>query len=221
MAKPHIPLARKIAVAVAVTLAVGVLLTATAIFLLQQSPRLNNRTISERLFSIDSDGGDIDLTTIRNFEWRHGLNPEARDGLRLTMDQWPDWKYLISIEASDDGTAKGAFHAVAYDGKGPVYEKDFLLEQYEARIFFDSFDQQIDGYWGSTTQCTDGIGFEFERWSGKAVSSGHGNAACQHHYAELMSLVAETLFVQLNDVPFDWRSWFLAKRYLEFHGYDS
>ncbi len=107
---------------------------------------------------------------------------------------------------------------MASDGKGPVYENNFQLEKYEARLFFASFDQEIDGYWGTTTECLDGTSFQFERWSEKAVTSGVGNAACQRHYAELMSLVAETLFTPLKDVPFDWRPWFSAKRYLELPG---
>jgi hypothetical protein len=215
MTKSIIPSARKIVVAVALTLAAGVFLTAGGMFIFQQSYRLQNRTIQERQFRIGTEWWETDLSTIREFEKRHELDPEAKGGLRLAIDEWPDWRYLISLETSGDGSAKGAIRAIAYDGKGPVYENDFQLEMYEARLFFDSFDQEIDGYWGTTTACTDGTSFQFERWSEEAVSSGAGNAACQPHHAELMSLVAETLFVPLHDVPFDWRSWFSAKRYLK------
>lgn len=218
MSRPIIPLARKIVMVVAITLTAGLLITACAIFLLDQSNRLHTRTTNERQYRVNAEWWDNDLTTIRKFEKRHGLSPETKGGLRLTIGEWPDWKYLISIETLADGSAKGAINAVAYDGKGPVYEEDFLLDKYEAKPFFDLFDQKIDGYWGATTVCLDGTGFQLERWDDKAVSSGSGNAACHHHYAELMSLVAETLIVRLNKVPFDWRTWLTAKRYLELRG---
>jgi hypothetical protein len=184
------------------------------IFFAQQSYRLHTRTVSERQFTTDAEWWENDLTAIREFEARHGLNPEAQSGLRLAIHEWPDWKYLISIESSQNGTAKGAIFAVAYDGHGPAYERDFRMDMEEANLFFGSFDEQIDGYWGSTAGCTDGTGFQFERWTDEIVSSGRGNAACHRHYAELMGLVAEPLVVQLRDAPFDWRTWLSAKRHL-------
>lgn len=218
MAKSIIRVIRRIAVVIALTLAVVAFIYLCIITIFEQEQRLRSRTVSERQFTIGVEWWEHDLRTIRSFETRHGLNPETRNGLRFAIDEWPHWKYVISIDALQNGTAKGAIHAVAYDGKGPTYERDFQLEKGEARLFLESFDHQIDGYWGATSQCTDGTSFQFERWSNKHVSSGAGNAACQRHYAELMSLVAETLVVQLNEVPFDWRSWLSAKRQLILHG---
>ena len=218
MAKPIIRPARKIAAIIAATLLAVVLTFLCAVLLMEQSYRLQSRTVSERQFSVRAAWWEHDLTTIRKFERRHGLNPESHNGLRLAIDEWPDWRYLLSIDGSTNGTATGAIYAIAYDGKRPVYEQDFVLERGEAWLFFASFDRQIDGYWGTTTQCLDGTSFQFERWSDGRVSSGSGNAACQRHYSELMSLLAETLVVHLNDVPFDWRSWLSAKRQLILRG---
>lgn len=180
-----------------------------------------SRTVSERQFKLGSEPWQLDLRTVRGFEGRHAVNPEANGGLRLNIDEWPAWKYVISLQAQKDGTVKGAIQAVAYDLKGPTFEQDFQLEKEEAKVFFESFDRQIDGYWGAMNQCTDGTGFQFERWNRQQVASGYGNAACQRHYAELMSLVAETLVTKLHSVPFDWRSWFSSKRQLALMGYGS
>ncbi|MGD9665146.1 MAG: hypothetical protein AB7U34_08090 [Novosphingobium sp.] len=194
---------------------------AAVVFVLTQSYRLYNRTVSERQFHPNSEWWEHDLGTIRKFEARHGLNPETHNGLRLAIDEWPAWKYLISFDTAPDGSAKGAILAMPYNGKGPGYERQFNLESGEAKIFFASFDKKIDGFWGSTTGCTDGTSFQFERWNDKQVKGGVGNAACQLHYAELMNLVAEVLVVKLCDAPFDWRSWFWTKRQLMLDGKGS
>lgn len=221
MAKSIIRVASKIGIAAAFILTGVVFLYLCAVTFQEQRMRLLSRTVSERQFKLDAEPRQLDLRTVRGFESQHALNPETHGGLRLSIGEWPTWKYVISFQAQKDGTVKGAIQAVAYDLKGPTYERDFLLEKEEAKVFFDSFDREIDGYWGSMTQCTDGTGFQFERWDRQQISSGYGNAACQRHYAELMSLVAEALITKLNPVPFDWRSWFSSKRQLTLMRYGS
>jgi hypothetical protein len=211
---------RRIVAITAITIATLVALLLLAIFVLDQSYRLHTRTVAVRQFHTDGEWWETNLRTIREFEARHDLDPEARDGLRLAIGEWPAWKYLISIDLRLDKSARGAIQAIPYEGEGPTYERDFSLDEYEAHVFFGAYDRRIEGYWGSATMCTDGTGFQFERWSGKKVSSGSGNAACHRHYAELMSLLAETLITKVDDQPFDWRSWFVSKRYLELKGRD-
>ena len=172
------------------------------LMLSEQYPRLQTRTISERQFRNGAESWEHDLGKIRGFESRHGLKPETRNGLRIAINEWPDWTYLVSIESLKGGAARGAIHAVAYDGSGPSYERNFQLVPGEATLFFRSFDREIKGYWGDASICTDGTGLQFERWDKGQVSSGSGNAACHRHYAELMSIIAEPLIVQLKDAPF-------------------
>jgi hypothetical protein len=214
-----IKIARRAGVVAALILTTLVFILLCVGTLIEQAYRLQTRTVHERQFSIDPQPWQRNLKTIQDFEARHELNPEANGGLRLNIDEWPSWKYIISIETLRDGAAKGAIQAIAYDEKGPVFERDFHLEKEEASLFFRSFDRELDGYWGSMRGCTDGTGFQFERWSRNQVSSGYGNAACQRHYADLMALVAETLVVKLTDVPFDWRSWFRQRQILILSGH--
>lgn len=213
--------ARKAGLIVVAVIAAVVIMAFLAVFVIEQSHRLQSRTVAVRQFTADAEWWQHDFASIRKFEMPHGLDPEAHDGLRFAIDEWPDWKYLISIDVLDDGSAKGALRAVPYDEVGPVYERTFQLGKSETSLFIGAFDGKIDGYWGSTTLCTDGTGFQFERWKDGAVTSGRGNAACQRHYAELMGLVAETLVVNLKDVPFNWHSWLSAKRYLDLRGNGS
>jgi hypothetical protein len=183
-------------------------------FIMQQSYRLQNRTVHERQFNIGAQEWEHDLRDIRKFEGRHGLRPEIHNGFRLAVDEWPSWKYFISIELRKDGKGRGAIFAQPYDGSGERYERNFELSQGEASMFLETFDHEIDGFWGTSNVCTDGTSFQFERWMKTGLSSGSGNAACQKHYAELMSIVAECLMLHLNDEPFDWRSWLWEKRFL-------
>lgn len=197
---------------------VGLVLTYTlAFFTMQQSYRLWNRTVHERQFNIGGPEWKLDLRDIRKFEGRHGLKPEVHNGFRLVMDEWPSWKYLISVEVRENGLGRGAILAEPYDGKGKSYERRFELNKEETKLFFENFDQEIKGFWGTSVGCTDGTSFQFERWTATGLSSGAGNAACQKHYAELMAMVAETLAFHLSDAPFDWRSWFSSKRMLALH----
>jgi hypothetical protein len=188
-----------------------------AFFTMQQSYRLLNRTVHERQFNIGGQEWERDLRDIRKFEVRHGLRPEVHSGLRLVMDEWPSWKYLISVEVRKDGVGRGAILAEPYDGKGKSYERPFELKKEEAEIFLETFDHEIEGFWGTSVVCTDGTSFQFERWTTTGLSSGVGNAACQKHYAELMGVVAEALAFHLSDAPFDWRSWFWSRRMLTLH----
>ena len=209
---------RRIAWGFAATISVLAVASFGFLFATEQYYRLYSRTVDVRQFRTGAEWWEQDLATIRSFEARHGLDPEANDGLRLVIDEWPEWKYLLSYHVEHDGALNGAILASPYDDKGPTYERDFHLEVRQTRLFLDSFDRQIDGFWGATTRCVDGTGFQFERWNNKLVSSGHGNAACQLHYAELMSLVGESLVDELKDVPFKWGSWFASKRELSLLG---
>lgn len=213
--------ARKVGLIVVGLVAAVVIIALMAGFVIEQSYRLHSRTVAVRQFTADAEWWQYDLASIQKFEKPHGLDPETHDGLRFAIEEWPDWKYLISIDVLDDGSAKGAIRALPYDEAGPAYERTFQLGKSETLLFLSAFDREIDGYWGSTNDCLDGTGFQFERWKDGAVTSGQGNAACQRHYAVLMSLVAETLVVNLKDVPFDWHSWLLGKRYLDHRGNGS
>lgn len=204
----------KVALLLVLTIIAAAFISLCVLTYFPQSFRLHNRTVDERQFISTSEYGEPDLAKVRAFESAHGLKPETRGGLRLSIFEWPDWQYLVSIDQLADGTAKGVLHSVAYNGAGPGFEQEFSLNEDEASLLFESFDHQIGGFGGSTEGCTDGTGFTFERWDNGRVKGGGGNAACQRHYAELMSLVAETLVVKLNDVPFEWQSWFAANRYL-------
>lgn len=206
---------RKIFAMAAIILAVAIVLYGIGVFVLDESYRQYSRTTQERQFTVGGEWPDTNLTTIRGFEKRHNLNPEANGGLRLVLGEWPRWRYQISLDNLSDGSAKGAIYAIAYDGTGPAYERSFSLGKAESKLFFDVFDQKVKEYRGEAFQCVDGTGFTFERWRGRAVVGGSGNAACMIHYADLMSLVAETLSGSLSDAPFDWHSWFAAKRVLE------
>lgn len=208
---------RKVGLVVGAIVVAAIIIYVGTFFVIQQSYRQHTRTVSIRQFTTDAKWWEHDLASIRSFEMPHDLDPEAHDGLRIALEEWPDWKYLISIDLLKDGTARGALRAVPvqYDEGGPIYERAFQLDRSETNLFLDTFDGKTDGYWGSTIACTDGTSFQFERWKNGAVVSGRGNAVWHRHYAELMGLVAETLVVNLKDAPFDWRSWLSAKRYLE------
>jgi hypothetical protein len=181
----------------------------------EQSMRLRTRTVSGRQFTMSGPSYHTSLATFREFEMRHGLNPEVPSGLRFSIHQSPAWEYLVSIQTLADGATKVAIAATPYGSDHPSYEREVLLDKYKSRLFFDTFDKRADGFWGSTGGCVDGTSFQFERWRNRKVIGANGNAACQRHYAELMGLLAETLAFELPDVPFDWHSWFTAKRYLE------
>lgn len=187
----------------------------------QQSNRERTRTVNVRQFRTGADWWEHDLRVFRRFEDSHHLNLEADDGLRLALNEWPSWNYLISISVNRDGSSKGAIRAEPNDRKNLRYEGTFLLDAQETRLFFSAWDHETSGYLGATVQCVDGTGFQFERWQNRRVSSGRGNAACHRHYAELMSLIAENLATKLTDPPFDWRSWFMAKRTLDLSGSGS
>ena len=216
-------------VQVARRITVGLLMAFTAVFFIylcaitffEQRQRLYSRTVSERQFHIGGQPWELDLAAIREFEKQHALNPEGAGGVRFSIEQWPRWKYVISLELSPNRRAKGALHAIDFDGRGPAYEREFELGAAETRRFVSLFDEQIDGYRGGTSSCVDGTSFQFERWKDRRVLSGRGNAACDRHYAELMSLIAETLVVKLDRVPFDWRAWFAAKGQLALNGNGS
>jgi hypothetical protein len=178
------------------------------------APGLASRTNCARQFKVGGENWQLDLRSVRQFEAYHHISPELQGGIRVSINEWPTWKFLISIQTMRDGTATGAIRAIEYDTKKPPYEQDFHLENWEAQTFFSSYDKQIENNWGSLHGCIDGTGFHFERWKAGRVSGGYGNAACQRQYAELMSLLAETLVVPLKDAPFDWRVWFAQKRML-------
>lgn len=179
-----------------------------------QLQRSHSRTVESRQFKLDAQPYELSLQNIRRFEARHTLNPERTGGLRVYMDQWPAWKYIISFQTMSNGSLTGAIFALPYEGKGAPYERDFKIPEWQARVFLRSFDRQIGGFGGAYAGCTDGTFYQFERWQGQKLSSGVGNAACQLHYAELEALVAETLVMELRDTPFDWRGWFDEKRFL-------
>lgn len=207
---------RKIVVIATVFLAAAIVLYGVGLFVLDESYRQYSRTTQERQFVLGDEWHDADLKIIREFEKRHSLDPEANGGLRLVLSEWPRWRYQISLDSRFDGTAKGAIYAIAYDGTGPAYERSFSLSKGQAKLFLDVFDRKVSGYRGEAFQCVDGTGFMFERWRERAVVvGGSGNAACMSHYADLMSLLAETLSGSLSDAPFDWNTWFAAKRVLE------
>lgn len=207
--------ARNIVAKAAIFLAVAVVFYGIGLLVLDEIDRQYSRTTKERQFTVGGEWHDNDLTVIREFEKRHKLDPEAKRGLRLAMSEWPRWRYQISLENLGDGSAKGAIYAIVYDGTGPAYERSFSLNKADAKLFFDVFDKKVKGYRGEAFQCLDGTGLRFERWQQRAVVGASGNAACMSHYADLMSLLAETLSGSLSDAPFDWRTWFAAKRVLE------
>ncbi len=206
--------ARKVIGILALTVAATAFIGLSVFTYFPPSSWFYNRTVNARQFHTVSEYGEPHLAKIRAFEASHGLQPETRNGLRLSIFEWPDRQYFVSIEQLSEGTARGVVHSAAYDGAGPFFEQKFWLDESEASQFFESFDYQIDGFRGSSEMCTDGTGFTFERWDSRRVKGGGGNAACQQHYAELMALTAETLVLKLDNVPFDWRSWFANKRYL-------
>jgi len=179
---------------------------------------LQNRTVHERQFKLVAQKWEHDLQDFRTFEGHHRLRPEVHGELRFAVDEWPSWRYLISVEMRKDGTAKGAIWAEPYDGKGVTYDRQFELEPHETHLFLKTFDHKVEGFLGDGVPCTDGTGFQFERWKATKLYSGSGNAACEKHYAELMSVLAETLAFHLRDAPFDWRSWFWSKRSLALSG---
>ena len=203
---------RRWAVTTAATvMALAVILGGFEVYFVQRQ-RQYSRTVERRQFKSDARSYEMSLQAIRRFETRHTLDPEKNGGLRVYMDEWPAWKYLISFQMTNDGSLKGGILALPYDGKGALYERDFKVPEWQARVFLSSFDRQIDSFGGAYTGCTDGTHYQYERWQHQRVSSGVGNAACQLHYAELEALVAETLVMELRDAPFDWRGWFDDRR---------
>lgn len=221
MASSFIRSPRKALLIVGVIIVTVISATLLTIFVQVQSLRLLSRTVSDRQFIEGAEWWQHDLGDIRAFEATYGLDPEKRGGLRMAIAEWPNWRYLISVDVLDDGTARGALRAWGYGDAEPAFERSFQLDETERNLFFRSFDEEIDGYWGSTVVCLDGTGVQFERWKDSSLSSGQGNAACHRHYAELMSLVAEALVIHFKDVPFDWRSWLSRKRLLDLRENES
>jgi len=188
---------------------------------LEQTYRLHSRTVHTRQFTPKDKYWPLGLDVFRHFESQHAIFPERNGGLRVYIDEWPAWKYLISIQSLPDGSAKGAIRATPYDGKSSTYEREFRLEDYETGILLPTIDRKVAGFWGARSGCTDGTLFQFERWNAGRVTSGIGNAACQRHYAGLMEVLGETLIVNLRDAPFHWRGWFYGQRALELTGKGS
>lgn len=221
MPGPKRKIFKRVAVAAATVVAVLTIIAVGIEVYFIQSLQLHSRTVQNRQFKSDAQSYEMSFQTIRQFEERHAIDPEKNDGLRIYIDEWPAWKYLISFQSMKDGSLKGAISANPYEGKGPYYERGFVIPEWQAHVFLSSFDRQIDGFWGAYGGCTDGTLYQYERWQNKKVLSGIGNAACQMHYAELKALVGETLVTELRDAPFDWRSWFDEKRFLMLEGKGS